>query len=158
MVFCYDFWNTNIYLVNTVSFFYADRTLSIRNKLALKRFVKEVFLKEKKKLNKVHYIFCSDDYLLGINQQYLNHNDYTDIITFDLSEKSTEIIGEIYISLDRVRDNAQKLGLPYAEELIRVIVHGVLHLCGYKDKRKSEIIIMRNKEANYIRLFEVKTS
>ncbi|MFM9635026.1 rRNA maturation RNase YbeY, partial [Streptomyces galilaeus] len=78
----------------------------------------------------IHYIFCSDAYLLAINQQFLNHDYYTDIISFDLSV-SDKISAEIYISLERIKDNAQKMGVPYKKELLRVIIHGALHLCGY---------------------------
>lgn len=104
--------------------------------------------KNLKKTQKVQltYIFCSDEHLLGINQQFLKHNTYTDIITFDLGEYDDEVIGEIYISVDRVADNAAKFGVDYNDELHRVIFHGALHLCGYKDKTEADRKEMRRKE------------
>jgi len=115
----------------------------------LKKFITECFINEGKQLNELNYIFCSDERLLEINRNFLNHDYYTDIITFDLSDVPEKIKGEIYISLDRVNDHAAKYG--ESNELFRVIFHGVLHLCGYKDKKKSEITVMRQKEAEYMR-------
>jgi probable rRNA maturation factor len=101
----------------------------------------------------VNYIFCSDHYLLQINKQFLQHDYFTDIITFDLSV--TDVIeAEIYISVDRVRDNASTLKVSFEDEILRVIIHGALHLCGYKDKKKSEIEKMRNREGHYMRLYK----
>ncbi len=100
----------------------------------------------------VHYVFCSDDYLLAINQQYLNHHDFTDIITFPLSEVDKIVRGEIYISLDRVRENAAINHVTFEKELARVLVHGVLHLVGYEDHSDEEKLIMRSKEDYYINL------
>lgn len=92
------------------------------------------------------YIFCSDEHLLQMNQQFLDHNTFTDIITFDLGEYEDEIEGEIYISVDRVRENAEKFAVPYDNELHRVIFHGMLHLCGFKDKKDADKKVMRAKE------------
>ncbi|CAN5255505.1 rRNA maturation RNase YbeY [soil metagenome] len=111
-----------------------------------------LFETERLPLKKVNYIFCSDDYLLHINKAFLQHDYYTDIITFDLSEKKL-IIGEIYISIDRVRENAEVNKASFKEEILRVIFHGALHLCGYNDKTKSEVLTMRQKERFYIDLF-----
>lgn len=94
----------------------------------------------------LNYIFCSDDYLLKINQQYLEHHDYTDIITFDHSEGKNEIEGDIFISIDRVKENAENLNTTFRNELHRVLSHGLLHLIGYKDKTESEKKVMREKE------------
>jgi rRNA maturation RNase YbeY len=94
----------------------------------------------------LNYIFCTDEYLLGINQSYLNHDTYTDIITFDMSEKQDDIVGEIYISVDRIKENAEKFSGNYEEELHRVIFHGMLHLCGFKDKTKEQKQAMREQE------------
>jgi rRNA maturation RNase YbeY len=100
------------------------------------------------------FIFCSDDYLLKINQDFLKHNYYTDIITFDLSEPGTNIIsGDIYISVDTVRDNAQRFNTSIVRELHRVIFHGILHLCGYSDKTKAQQLIMREMEDKYLELY-----
>ena len=136
-----------------VYFNYADRLLWVKNKKALQGFINNIFIKEKFKLERLDYIFCSDSFLLKINQSYLQHNFYTDIITFNLSEKELELIGEIYISLDRIKENSIKFKTPYKNELLRVIFHGALHLCGYNDKEKEEIITMRQKENYYLALF-----
>ncbi len=103
----------------------------------------------------INYIFCDDDYLLQINQNYLNHNTYTDIITFDYTE-GTSISGDIYISVERVRENAVTFGVAFDNELRRVMVHGVLHLMGYKDKSNSEAAKMRAKEDEKMNLFHVE--
>lgn len=128
--------------------------MSLRDRAKLKKFIEASFRKEKKKLRSLNFIFCSDQDLLEINQEYLNHNYYTDIITFELSEKDMPVEGEIYISVDRVRDNSQQLKESSSKELHRVIFHGVLHLCGYKDKEMKEKMRMREKEeqllSNYL--------
>lgn len=95
---------------------------------------------------KLNYICCSDEYLLHINKQFLNHDTLTDIITFDLSEADNELTGEIYISVDRVMENAGKLGVSYLNELHRVVFHGALHLCGYTDKTANDKLEMRRQE------------
>ncbi|MDB5191601.1 MAG: ybeY [Segetibacter sp.] len=140
----------------TVSFSYADVPLTLpNNKKALKAFIESVFIQEGHTLSQLNYIFCSDEYLLQINKDFLQHDYYTDIITFDLSEaRENGIIGEVYISADRVKDNAGQNKVSKREELLRVIFHGALHLCGYRDKKKSEITLMREKEDYYLRLFE----
>lgn len=97
---------------------------------------------------KLSYIFCSDEYLLGINKQFLDHDTYTDIVTFDLSETESDITGEIYVSVDRVKDNAAKFGVDYNNELHRVIFHGCLHLCGFLDKKAADKQEMRTQEDN----------
>lgn len=102
------------------------------------------------KLTSLNYIFCTDKFLLNINRKYLDHDDYTDIISFDLSSDKGEVEGEIYISLDRVKDNAKKFGRSFKEEVARVLFHGALHLCGYKDKTKSQKKQMREKETYYL--------
>ena len=100
-------------------------------------------------LQSINYIFCTDKAVLEINRQFLAHDFYTDIITFDLSD-SNAIQAEIYISVDRVKDNATQLGVSFKSELHRIIFHGVLHLCGYKDKKRGEIEEMRSKEGFYL--------
>ncbi|HJV19934.1 MAG TPA: rRNA maturation RNase YbeY [Sediminibacterium sp.] len=136
-----------------ISFNTGDRPFVFQQKLLLRSFIESIFKKEKKQLAGLRYVFCSDDMLLDINRNFLQHDYYTDIITFGLSEKGQPIEGEIYISIDRVKDNAQMLGINYKEEMLRVLFHGALHLCGYKDKTKSEIITMRAKEDRYLQLF-----
>lgn len=138
----------------TVLFRSADRTLQMAGKTALKDFIQSIFKKEKRSLSSITYVFCSDAFLLQMNHDFLQHDYYTDIITFGLSEKGEPIEAEVYISLDRVRDNAKNLGHSFRNETLRVIFHGALHLCGYADKMKSEISLMRDKEDQYLRLFE----
>ena len=139
-----------------VRFHYADvKLIPLKKKRDVKEFVATIFQQEGKGLRELNYIFCSDDYLLNINRSFLNHDYFTDIVTFDLSE-GEETEGEIYISIDRVKDNAVSHGASSADELLRVMFHGALHLLGYKDKKKSEITIMRQKEDYYLRLFAAK--
>ena len=133
-----------------VRFNYADRKLNGISKAPLKAIVLSIFKKEKALLDHIDYIFCSDEYLLGINQTALNHDYYTDIITFPLSDNGQPVVAEIYISIDRVRDNANQLNLPFKAELARVVAHGALHLCGYKDKSKRDVEVMRERESFYI--------
>ena len=120
----------------------------------LKTFIASLLEKEGVGNSTINYIICSDDYLLDINQQHLQHNYYTDIITFDLSENARlHLEGEIYVSIDRVKDNALTEGINWKTELYRVLFHGVLHLCGYKDKKPVDIKMMRAKEEEYLALF-----
>lgn len=135
-----------------IHFFFPYRQFTLKNRKALKEFISGVFIEEKKRLTSLQIIFCSDEFLLGINRQYLQHDYYTDIITFDLGTKK-QIEGEVYISIDRVRDNAHIMQRSFKEELHRVIFHGVLHLCGYKDKLKKEIVEMRSKEDRLLHLY-----
>lgn len=110
---------------------------------------------EEYRVGELSYVFCSDSYLLDINQKYLNHDTYTDIITFDYTV-GRELRGDIYISAERVIENAGLFKVSFEEELHRVMVHGVLHLMGYGDKCKEEILVMRNKELEYMNLFHVE--
>lgn len=112
-------------------------------------------LSENKLLGELTYIFCDDNYLHKINVEYLNHDTLTDIISFDYTEGDI-ISGDIFISIERVKDNALDFDTSFDEELKRVIIHGVMHYCGYKDKSSSEEIIMRNKENEKINMFHVK--
>lgn len=128
-----------------VCFFFETKGFSLENRQALKVCIEFLFKKERKALESLNYIFCTDERLLEINRQYLQHDYYTDIITFDLSDNPFTI-GEIYISIDRVKDNAQSLGTSFKAELHRVIFHGALHLCGYGDKKKEEVVLMRKRE------------
>ena len=128
--------------------------VTIKNRRPLKLFINRLFKEEGKALHSLNIIFCSDEYLLAINKLHLQHNFYTDIITFDLSEKDSQfIIGELYISIDRVKENAFSLSINFSTELLRVIFHGALHLCGFKDKTKTDIKNMRDKEEEYLRLY-----
>jgi probable rRNA maturation factor len=136
-----------------VQFFFEYKSVSLADRTKLKKFIAKIFKTEVKPLSHLNYIFCSDDYLLKINQDYLQHNYYTDIITFILSEPGEPISGEIYISTDRVRENAFKQGTLLKEELHRVIFHGALHLCGYRDKAITEKAQMRLKENQYLQAY-----
>jgi probable rRNA maturation factor len=126
---------------------------SFSNRTLLKVFIESLFRKEKKRLEQINYIFCSDNYLLKINKQYLNHDFFTDIITFDLSVKSQALNAEVYISVDRVRDNARDFSASFKTELHRVIFHGALHLCGYSDKKPLDRQEMRKMEDKYLGLY-----
>lgn len=138
-----------------VYFHYADAKPLFSNKRLLQDFIPVIFKKEGKKLESLSFIFCSDNYLLEINKQFLKHDYYTDIISFDLSEpKSALISGEIYISVDRVKENAKDMRISFEEEMKRVLFHGTLHLCGYRDKKKADVQQMRAKEDEYLKLFE----
>ncbi|SJZ65262.1 rRNA maturation RNase YbeY [Sediminibacterium ginsengisoli] len=137
-----------------ISFHAADRQLTLKNRTLLKEVVTRIFKHEKQRLQQLSYIFCSDEYLLQINRDFLQHDYYTDIITFGLSGKGAPIEGEVYISTDRVKDNAINEGTTYTAEMLRVIFHGALHLCGYKDKTKAEQQLMRSKEEEYIKAFQ----
>jgi rRNA maturation RNase YbeY len=136
-----------------VTFHWQDRRFAFKQTKKLKSFIESIFETEGKHLDCLSYIFCSDKFLLNINKQYLQHDDYTDIITFDLSETKKEIIGEIYISVDRVKENAAKFETSQAQEMNRVLFHGALHLCGYRDKKTTEIKQIRSKEDYYLTHF-----
>ena len=133
-----------------VKFFFDEVCIHIKDRGRLKVFVEDIFRREKKRLNKLNYVFCSDTRLLSINREYLGHDYYTDIISFDLSENANAIIGEVYISADRVRENAAIHNVSVKRELHRVIFHGALHLCGYKDKTQTDKERMRKKEDHYL--------
>jgi len=132
--------------VATIRFFSEDISFKIdvpRKKIL---WIKEVARREKKTIKEINYIFCSDRYLLQLSQGFLNHKTLTDIITFDNSEGKNGLEGEIYISIERVQENAIKFNTEFEDELHRVMIHGVLHLIGYKDKKPSEKALMRKKE------------
>src|ERR1700731_3085801 len=130
-----------------ISFHNADIKFRVPDSARLKIFIEGRVKKETGKKLKLNYVFCSDDFLLDLNRKFLNHDFYTDIITFPLAEKGKEIEAEIYISVDRVKGNAGKLKVDFGEELRRVIFHGVLHLMGFRDKGKADKVEMRGKEA-----------
>jgi rRNA maturation RNase YbeY len=140
-----------------VQFKFHDRRPILRDREKLKKFIEKLFLREKRNLNSLIYIFCSDEYLLGINKEFLKHDFFTDIITFELSSFGTETEAEVYISADRVKYNAVQFRNSYTKELHRVIFHGALHLCGYKDKTKKETVLMRFKEEEYLLKYFRKT-
>ena len=119
------------------------------DKNLIANWLSNVAFSENKNIDIISVIFCSDDYLLSVNKEYLNHDYYTDIITFDYSV-DTEISGDLFISIDRVKENSTEFNVPFLNELHRVLVHGVLHLCGYGDKSPDEETLMRSKEDFYL--------
>ncbi len=118
-----------------------------------KNWIRNIIQEEGFILGEVNYIFCSDEYLHQINLEYLNHDTFTDIITFDNSDEDSQIEGDIFISIERVQENAQVFQGSFEQELRRVLAHGVLHLCGYLDKKPDDEKRMREKENYYINLF-----
>ena len=133
-----------------IHFFTEDIAYKLKNKLQLKRWIKETIKAEGYRLDELNYILCSDAYLLQINQQYLDHDTYTDIVTFDNSEKPGTITGDIFISVDRTQENAQTFKVDADTELHRVIIHGALHLLGYLDKKPADKKLMTDKENEYL--------
>ena len=128
---------------------------SLASRERLKTFIASIFKKEKKPLESLNIIFCDDNYLLELNREFLEHDYYTDILSFRLSSSGKPLIAEIYISIDRVRDNAKNLGSSFNSELHRVVFHGVLHFCGYKDKTPSEILKMRSMEEKWLKRYKI---
>jgi rRNA maturation RNase YbeY len=137
----------------TIFFNKADKSTSLGHRTELKAFLAKQIHKEGIVIESLQYVFCSDEYLLGINKQFLNHDYYTDIISFDLSEQKGQLIGDIYISIDRVKENAKTQGNVYMHELLRVIFHGALHFCGYKDKKPSDVKLMRAMEDKWLKAY-----
>lgn len=124
--------------------------ITLKGTKKLRAFIFNLFIKEGQKLQSLNYIFCTDKFLLKINKKYLNHDFFTDTITFKLSEDSNGIEGEVYISVNRVKENARSLRIPFRLELLRVILHGALHLCGFEDKTAQQKQAMKKKEDSYI--------
>ena len=136
------------YLVNP--FYFPSRSLT-------KAFLVSIFKEHSKRIKTINYIFCSDEYLLSLNQHHLQHDYYTDIITFELSEPTEALLADVYISTERAKENAQHFNVTYQSEVLRLIIHGTLHLCGYKDKKPEDIEAMRRLEAKYLqKWFHVK--
>lgn len=137
---------------NQINFLKADISFVPKQKKLLRQWIALTIQAHHKKLGQIDYIFCSDEHLLQMNKQYLNHHTLTDIITFDYSNELTaEVAGEIYISINRVRENAEVFKCTFNDELHRVMIHGVLHLCGFKDKTKNQKQIMRAQEDEAIK-------
>jgi probable rRNA maturation factor len=135
---------------SSIHFFTEDIVYVLKDKRLIKKWLHSVIIAESFVLEELNFIFCSDGYLLNMNQQYLNHDTYTDVITFDNSAESKIIVGDIFISIDRVKENAGGLNISAIEELQRVMVHGTLHLLGYKDKSKAAKAQMTAKEDFYL--------
>lgn len=134
--------------------FHFDKKTKLSNRRVLKQFLSRIFILEKRICISLDFVFCSDDFLLKINQDYLNHDYFTDIITFDLTDPgSKKISGEVYISVEMVTENAKRFGVDFEIELYRVMCHGILHLCGYGDKTREQKITMRKKEDFYLKSY-----
>lgn len=132
-----------------------ENEFNLDNEEVISNWLSQVILSEKKKEGEINYIFCDDEYLLKINLEYLNHDTLTDIISFDYTV-GNEINGDIFISVERVQDNANDFDVSFEEELRRVLVHGVLHYCGYKDKSEQDEVLMRSKEDEKMAMFHVE--
>ncbi len=123
---------------------------SLTKKKILKTFFKNIIHNEGRHLKTITFVFCNDKFLLGLNKKYLDHDFFTDVLTFDISNSKAKIVGEIYISINRVKENAIVYNTLTVNELYRVMIHGVLHLCGYNDKYKAQKIAMKLKENIYL--------
>ncbi|MEO5943751.1 MAG: rRNA maturation RNase YbeY [Ferruginibacter sp.] len=134
--------------------FHFQKNIIFKGRKKLKSFIPTIFELNNTVAGNISFVFCSDDYLLEINKEFLNHDYFTDIITFDLTpKKQKEVDAEIYISVDRVKENAKSNSVPTELELNRVIFHGILHLCGYGDKTSSQKSVMTLKEDHFLSLF-----
>lgn len=136
--------------MGTVTFTFHDIPYFEFEELLLSSFLPTIFIDEKVEWQELDYIFCADEYLLGMNKEYLDHDTYTDILTFTLSDPHLPVISEIYISIDRVRDNANQFSVEFLRELDRVMIHGILHLCGYSDHTSELKKQMTEKEDHYL--------
>lgn len=136
-----------------IHFYFFDRNPVLKNRNKLKLFIEELFKRENKGLGSLAYVFCSDKRLLEVNIEFLKHDFYTDVITFELSSIPDQVEGEVYLSVDRIKENAKIEGVSFKEELHRVIFHGALHLCGYKDKKTEDQKQMKLAENRYLRLY-----
>ncbi len=134
-------------------YFFQEVPVSLRNRTLLKQAITKLVKQNGRELESLNFVFCDDERVLDINKQFLQHDYYTDIISFELSKKSEPLQGEIYISVDRVRENARDLGQSFTRELHRVIIHGVLHFLGYKDKTSAEAARMRKAEEDFLRSY-----
>ena len=139
-----------------IHFFTEEITFTLKHKTIIRNWLRDTINAEGYVLEELNFIFCSDEYLLGINQQYLDHDTYTDVITFDNSEVAKTIVGDIFISIDRIKENAATFKHQFIDELCRVMVHGTLHLLGYPDKGKVAKKIMTEKEDFYLAKLDFK--
>tara|TARA_B100000678_G_scaffold270195_1_gene257913 strand:- start:306 stop:725 length:420 start_codon:yes stop_codon:yes gene_type:complete len=135
--------------------FFSENNFELEDNVAYEKWLQNVIISEEKKEGDINYIFCDDEYLHEINVKYLNHDDYTDIISFD-NAVGNILHGDIFISTERVAENAEKFQVSFQKELKRVIAHGLLHFCGYKDKTDDEAQLMREKEDEKIKMFHVE--
>jgi probable rRNA maturation factor len=137
-----------------INFFTEDVPFELKQKRIIRHWIENIVQNEGAKIKEVNYIFCSDEYLKEINIEYLDHHYFTDIITFDHSEQADSLEGDVYISVERVKENSQAFSRPFTEELHRVIIHGILHLIGYTDKEEQDLLLMRQKENNSLDLLQ----
>jgi probable rRNA maturation factor len=135
-----------------IRFFSEKVDFLVKNKGILRSWLRDVIRRESGQIPDLNYIFCTDQYFAEMNLRYLDHDTLTDILTFPGHSESGKIAGDIYISIDRVKENAERYGQPFEKELARIMVHGVLHLLGYKDKKKQEKELMTGKEDIYLDL------
>jgi len=136
---------------------FSETKFKLSQKRPIKNWLKTVIKEESKKTGEISIVFYNDEQLLTLNKAYLNHDTFTDIITFDYSEGKI-LHGDIYISIERVKENANRFNCTFEEELRRVMAHGILHLCGYKDKKNADKQIMKQKEENALTLFNTEYS
>lgn len=142
---------------SNIHFFNEDVSYKLKNKGILKKWINEIAKRQEYRISDLNFILCSDEYLLVMNTQYLNHDTYTDVITFDNNPEvnTKKIIGDIFISIDRIVENAKKVGVSIENELHRVMIHGALHLMGYKDKSPSDKLRMTQMEDGSLVLLSV---
>ena len=133
-------------------YFNYETSFELGDEPRYERWIGEIIKSEGKSEGEISYVFCDDEYLLKVNQEYLEHDYYTDIISFDYSV-GNQLNGDIFISVERIQDNATEFGVTFHEELLRVMSHGILHYCGYKDKSDEEAAEMRRKEEEKIKMF-----
>lgn len=129
----------------------ADKPVNLKKRQVVKQLIVFLFQGENCDLDQISYIFCSDEYLLRINKEFLNHYTLTDVITFSLSEPKEPVHGEVYLSVERIMENAKSFKVTYQNELLRVMIHGALHLCGYTDKTKVTRAHMKEREDYYLK-------
>ena len=142
--------------MGNIDFFSVDSAFTLENRLWIQQLLAEIIVFEHFQLECLNYAFCCDDYLITMNIEYLQHNYFTDIITFDNATVPFTINGDVFISIDRVRENSVYFQVSFELELFRVLVHGILHLLGYNDSTPDQIKVMRQKEDEYLQLFVTK--
>ena len=136
-----------------IYFHYPEKRFQLTNRNQLKDFLHRMAKKEGRRVETINYVFCNDEYLLNVNREYLDHDYYTDIISFELSEKGAPILADIFISIDRVKDNSVAFKTSFKKELLRVIIHGMLHLLDFNDKSEAQQKKMRKMEDYYLNLY-----
>ena len=135
---------------NKIKFYYQYKNFNLQSKRLLKEYINKIFTVESADFNEVTIIFCDDEYLLNLNISFLKHDFYTDILTFILSAKREPLVGEIYISIERIKENARKFNISFGHEVHRVIFHGILHMCNYNDNTKAAKKLMSRREDVYL--------